>query len=216
MVAGAISQGKSTSFGITLPVRHVQWFVVLPHNAHLRTWLCYLPFLMCHRNFLFSAPIATTTRRGTLWVVELLLVWLQLLEHQWVRWLSLISSVFDCSCNCGSILCEYHTLNRSGGVLFALEEGASFWNQQLTWRTFFCAMTSTFTLNFLLSTVEDHVGELSSPGLINFGSFVTRSDYTIIHIPFFLLLGATTCALWLEDIWPHDHRCIWRSSWCHV
>jgi chloride channel 7 len=37
-----------------------------------------------------------------------------------------------------------------GGVLFSLEEGASFWNQSLTWRMVFCAMISSFTVDSVL------------------------------------------------------------------
>ncbi|XP_076839677.1 H(+)/Cl(-) exchange transporter 7 isoform X2 [Brachyhypopomus gauderio] len=78
-----------------------------------------------------------------------------------------------------------------GGVLFSLEEGASFWNQMLTWRIFFASMISTFTLNFFLSVYHGKTGELSSPGLINFGSFDLESvQYNLYEIPLFICMGA--------------------------
>ncbi|XP_061426105.1 H(+)/Cl(-) exchange transporter 7 isoform X1 [Lethenteron reissneri] len=77
-----------------------------------------------------------------------------------------------------------------GGVLFSLEEGASFWNQYLTWRIFFASVISTFTLNFVLSWYHNHLGELSYPGLINFGAFEsTGIAYYIYEIPLFLIMG---------------------------
>ncbi|XP_061761139.1 H(+)/Cl(-) exchange transporter 7 isoform X1 [Nerophis ophidion] len=78
-----------------------------------------------------------------------------------------------------------------GGVLFSLEEGASFWNQMLTWRIFFASMISTFTLNFFLSIYHKNPGDLSNPGLINFGRFENDSvAYYLYEIPLFIAMGA--------------------------
>ncbi|XP_064415257.1 H(+)/Cl(-) exchange transporter 7 [Latimeria chalumnae] len=78
-----------------------------------------------------------------------------------------------------------------GGVLFSLEEGASFWNQILTWRIFFASMISTFTLNFVLSIYHCKPEELSNPGLINFGKFKSEAmEYNLYEIPLFILIGA--------------------------
>ncbi|KAL4221579.1 Chloride transport protein 6 [Mactra antiquata] len=86
-----------------------------------------------------------------------------------------------------------------GGVLFSLEEGCSFWNQKLTWRTFFCSMSATFTLNFFLSGLDDNAwGSFYSPGLINFGVFQCTEEHktngscrlwTAIDLFIFILMG---------------------------
>ncbi|XP_034046161.1 H(+)/Cl(-) exchange transporter 7 isoform X2 [Thalassophryne amazonica] len=78
-----------------------------------------------------------------------------------------------------------------GGVLFSLEEGASFWNQMLTWRMFFASMISTFTLNFFLGVYKHSTGDLSSKRLINFGGFESDSvAYNLYEIPLFIAMGA--------------------------
>jgi len=77
-----------------------------------------------------------------------------------------------------------------GGVLFSLEEGASFWNQSLTWRTFFASMTASFFLNVFQSALDpdDPTDELSNPGLLNFGNF-EDIPYNIWEIPIFIMMG---------------------------
>ncbi|CEF62539.1 CBS domain and Chloride channel, voltage gated family and Chloride channel, core domain-containing protein [Strongyloides ratti] len=75
-----------------------------------------------------------------------------------------------------------------GGVLFSLEEGASFWNQALTWRMVFTAMISSFTVNVVLSIFYGQSGALSWQGLANFGVFKDTS-YNIWEIPFFLIIA---------------------------
>lgn len=76
-----------------------------------------------------------------------------------------------------------------GGVLFSLEEGTSFWNQSLTWRTFFASVVSTFTLNVVLSAYHGVPGDLSYPGLLNLGKFDGFS-YEFFELPIFLIMGA--------------------------
>ncbi|KAJ8979965.1 hypothetical protein NQ317_013713 [Molorchus minor] len=76
-----------------------------------------------------------------------------------------------------------------GGVLFSLEEGTSFWNQGLTWRTFFASVISTFTLNIVLSAYHGVPGNLNYPGLLNLGKFESFS-YRIFELPIFVLMGA--------------------------
>ncbi|KAL4241084.1 H(+)/Cl(-) exchange transporter 7 [Mactra antiquata] len=75
-----------------------------------------------------------------------------------------------------------------GGVLFSLEEGASFWNQALTWRIFFASMLSTVTLNIVASCRNGKCLDLSSPGLFNFGRFDTTS-YNSVEILLFITMG---------------------------
>lgn len=89
-------------------------------------------------------------------------------------------------------------LHFSGGVLFSLEEGTSFFNQSLTWQTFFACMITTFTMNIVLGAYHGHPGDLSYPGLLNLGKFEAIS-YKFFEIPLFMLmgvLGGLLGALW--------------------
>ena len=54
-------------------------------------------------------------------------------------------------------------------MLFSLEEGASFWSTRLTWRSFFCAMTTKGTL--LLALTAGGLFGAAGPGsMFSFGA----------------------------------------------
>ncbi|KAL5020976.1 hypothetical protein ScPMuIL_000131 [Solemya velum] len=75
-----------------------------------------------------------------------------------------------------------------GGTLFSVEEAASFWNQELTWRVFFSAMMACFGTNLLISTFNGHPTQLSAPGLVRFDVFDNLS-FDLIEIPVFLVMA---------------------------
>lgn len=74
-----------------------------------------------------------------------------------------------------------------GGVLFALEEAASFWNPNLILRTLIAAIISSFTLNLVLSLYHG-LNTFSYPGLFNLGQFEAL-PYSYYEIPVFMLMG---------------------------
>lgn len=91
-----------------------------------------------------------------------------------------------------------------GGVLFALEEGASFWNQALTWRIFFCSMMTSFILNLTMAAYNQSAGVLSFYSLVNFG-LVEEVDYFWFEVPIYLCvavfggaIGASFCYINLK------------------
>ncbi|XP_041767828.1 H(+)/Cl(-) exchange transporter 7 [Anopheles merus] len=84
-----------------------------------------------------------------------------------------------------------------GGILFSLEEAASFWNQSLIWRTFFASIISSFTLNIILSAYHG-LSSFRYRGLFNLGEFAPL-PFEYYELPIFMLMGVIggcTGALW--------------------
>lgn len=75
-----------------------------------------------------------------------------------------------------------------GGVLFALEEAASFWNPNLILRTLVASIISSFTLNLVLSLYHGVQYGFNYPGLFNLGQFEAL-PYSYYEIPIFMLMG---------------------------
>ena len=80
-----------------------------------------------------------------------------------------------------------------GGVLFALEEGASFWCTALTWRCFFCGMITIYTL-YVVRNTENLWGSADSTKMFSFGEFTSFQDgqanFSVWELLLFIVLGA--------------------------
>jgi chloride channel 7 len=78
-----------------------------------------------------------------------------------------------------------------GGILFALEEGASYWGPSLTWRTFFCSMVALSTL-YVLNTIGSAFGKVGFNKLFSFGNFVFEghdTSWAVFELLLFVLIG---------------------------
>jgi chloride channel 7 len=87
-----------------------------------------------------------------------------------------------------------------GGVLFSLEEGASFLKQMLTWRMLFSSMTASLVLNIIISALKGHPENLSSPGLTSFG-YIGDVHFQTWDIPIFIIMaifGGLSGALFVQ------------------
>lgn len=75
-----------------------------------------------------------------------------------------------------------------GGILFSLEEGASFWSTNITFRAFICAVITHLTLGLVFPDQS-----VSSSGMFAFGQFDNlydgRSNFQIYELPMFMAIG---------------------------
>eukprot|EP00898_Chlorokybus_atmophyticus_P002860 jgi/Chlat1/3575/Chrsp234S03565 len=100
-----------------------------------------------------------------------------------------------------------------GGVLFALEEAASFWSRKVMWRCLLCASSASFVLALLHGPWT----QLTIPGLISFKSL--RLSFRFWELPLFILTAAVIGVVgaffnilheWLAKIRPSRHKPVYR------
>ena len=76
-----------------------------------------------------------------------------------------------------------------GGILFTLEEGASFWSASVTFRAFMCAVVTQLTIGIIFPEEAT-----SSAGMFAFGLFENiydgRSNFYVYELPMFMFIGA--------------------------
>ena len=103
-----------------------------------------------------------------------------------------------------------------GGVLFSLEEGASFWSTKLTWRAFFCAMTTVFTL-YLFNTAKDLFGHSENTRMFSFGEFFSlendQSNFSVWELSLFMIVGGMGGLIGVVFNTVVDIMYFWRSKY---
>jgi len=102
-----------------------------------------------------------------------------------------------------------------GGVLFSLEEGASYWSTKLTWRAFFCAMVTLGTA-FLIRNQDSQWGQANVDKLFSFGEFTAtydgRSNFSVWELLLFVLIGCLGGLIGACFNAGNEHLTIWRMK----
>ena len=74
-----------------------------------------------------------------------------------------------------------------GGILFTLEEGASYWSTSLTFRAFFCALITVLSFTIIFNGFT--ITSTSNSGEFQFGSFDTFLGYRTYELVIFTIMG---------------------------
>jgi H+/Cl- antiporter ClcA len=102
-----------------------------------------------------------------------------------------------------------------GGVLFSLEEGASYWSTKLTWRAFFCAMITLGTL-FTVRNVDTFWGQADVEKLFSFGEFNSltgeASNFSIWELFLFIIIGCLGGLIGAVFNAANENLTIWRMQ----
>eukprot|EP01083_Nonionella_stella_P172494 592144_1 len=105
-----------------------------------------------------------------------------------------------------------------GGMLFALEEVASFWSPNLTWRVFFTAAVSNLTLTVLLGCYDGECGTASKATLIDFGRSHSKvlGWYNWKECFFFIAMGAIGGLIGAAFNQINVQICLLRKKYVHT
>eukprot|EP00441_Pelagodinium_beii_P043795 CAMPEP_0197639596 /NCGR_PEP_ID=MMETSP1338-20131121/14172_1 /TAXON_ID=43686 ORGANISM="Pelagodinium beii, Strain RCC1491" /NCGR_SAMPLE_ID=MMETSP1338 /ASSEMBLY_ACC=CAM_ASM_000754 /LENGTH=732 /DNA_ID=CAMNT_0043212343 /DNA_START=107 /DNA_END=2305 /DNA_ORIENTATION=- len=101
-----------------------------------------------------------------------------------------------------------------GGVLFAVEEGASHMNPRILVRTFVCASLATLTVRFFLGPLEGDLGwgKLGTEVPVEFGRFPSGRVYMVWELLIFAMIGVSggLCGAAFNQL--NYHLTMWRMA----
>lgn len=98
-----------------------------------------------------------------------------------------------------------------GGILFTLEEGASFWSTTITFRAFFCAMATELMLSLMYTGFK--LGNNNGYGLFAFGVFDGFQGYFTYELFIFAAMGCAGGVMGSFFNYINRHVTIYRLTY---